>query len=121
MKMKAKKAKKVIRQKKRAKKRVLKKPMRFVKKIKVRDSNLPIEVPLERAFWVNGGPVVKNLKELHQAIEGMSPDQFLFHTTRNGNDFARWVRDVLFDPECAERLEAVGTQKEMLKIISKCL
>lgn len=109
--------------KKRVKRKIarIKKNMRVVRKIKVRDAKVPLEVPLERAFWVNNGPVVRSLKELYNAITSMSQQQYDFHTLRSGNDFARWVHDILLDPECADRIEAAKNQKDALKAISKSL
>ncbi len=99
--------------------KVKKKPMRLTKKIKVKDLLEPVEVPSERAFWVHDGPAVATLKELYDAIEKMTAEQFDFHTVRSGNDFARWIRDVLLDSECADKVEVVVGQKEMIKVISK--
>ena len=97
----------------------VKKPMHLSKKIKVHDSESPVQVSAERAFWVHDGGAVKDLKELHEALEAMSPEQFEYHTLRNGNDFARWIRDVLLDPECADKVEGAKNQKETVKVISK--
>ncbi len=95
--------------------------MRVVRKIKVHDSKEPVEVTSERAFWLHDGGAVKNLKELSDALKTISAEQFAFHTLRNGNDFARWIRDVLLDPECADKVEGAKGQKETLKVILKYL
>jgi len=93
--------------------------MHIVRKIKVRGSDEPVEVPLDKAFWVHDGPVAMNLKELRSAIEDMSDEQFEYHTARNGNDFARWIRDVLGDIDCADALSDVASRKEVLRVLSK--
>lgn len=95
--------------------------MRVVRKLKVKDSEVVLEVSPEQAFWVHDGPTVKSLKELSNAIAEMSPEQFAYHTMRNGNDFARWIRDVLQNSECANKIEMAENQKETLKVISKYL
>jgi len=96
-----------------------KKTMHLIKKIKVRDAKEPVEVTDERAFWVHGGGAVKSLKELYEVIASMTPEQFSYHTVRNGNDFARWIRDVLLDPDCADKLEQAETQVQALHILKK--
>lgn len=95
--------------------------MRVVRKIKVADGEVRADVPPERAFWLHNGPAVKNLKELHDAVKDMLPEQFEYHTIRNGNDFARWIRDVLLEPECASKVETAKGQKETLKVLVKYL
>jgi hypothetical protein len=96
-----------------------KKTMHLIKKIKVHDAKEPVEVTDERAFWVHDGGAVKSLKDLYKAIASMTPEQFAYHTVRNGNDFARWIRDVLLDPDCADKVERADTQVQALHVLKK--
>lgn len=64
----------------------------------------------EQAFWVNNGPVVDSLKGLKQALKDMTEEQYFYHTSRAGNDFATWVRDCVGDTACAVRIAKAKTR-----------
>ena len=72
----------------------------------------------QEAFWVHDGPVVVSLAELRQALRGMSARQYAYHTTRNGNDFARWIRDCLHDDEHALCIEKAKTKTGAVRALS---
>lgn len=74
----------------------------------------------EYSFWVNNGPVVCSVAELRDAIEGMSDDQYSYHTTRNGNDFAAWIRDCMGNVALAERVARAGNRTEAVRVLSAC-
>ena len=70
-----------------------------------------IEAPPEQCFWVNFGPVLKNLRELRDALTaGMSDAQFAHHVGAGRNDFAAWVEGVLHEPQCARALRRARTR-----------
>lgn len=75
----------------------------------------------EQCFWVNFGPVVKNLAELKTAVEEMSDEQFAYHTKRDGNDFARWVEDIFNQAKLAAKLTLAKDRKDFAKILGKKL
>jgi len=72
----------------------------------------------EQAFWINRGPVVDSIAQLKEALRTMTEDQFAYHTRREGNDFARWVRECLADAERAARLERATTKAAAVKALS---
>lgn len=75
----------------------------------------------DRCFWVNNGPVVCDLCELHGALRGMSVEQYTHHTSDGKNDFAVWTIDVCDDPETAAKLRRAKTQAEAISIIDDAL
>jgi hypothetical protein len=75
----------------------------------------------EKCFWVWNGPVLKDLGDLRDALREMSDEQFDYHTKRAGNDFARWVRDVLGDHDCAKKIENAASRLLALEIVGECL
>lgn len=79
------------------------------------------DAPAGRCFWVHGGGVLKNLKELHEALGTMSNEQFTYHTKRSGNDFAKWVRGILGDNACATKLTRAKTKEGAVKAVASCL
>lgn len=64
---------------------------------RVAADKIMIEAPSEQAFWVHDGPMLRNLRELKNFFEVITIEQFRYHTKRDGNDFARWVTEVLKD------------------------
>lgn len=76
-----------------------------------------MNVPEENAFWVNNGPIVRNLKELGSALRKMSGEQFDYHTKQGRNDFAIWTREILSMRGCATKLEKAKTKKGALSVI----
>lgn len=72
----------------------------------------------EEAFWVNEGPVINTLADLKKAINNMTEAQFAYHTKRDGNDFARWIRDCLSDTTRAVRVEKAKTRAGTVRALT---
>jgi len=62
------------------------------------------DVPEDKKFWVNNGPVIKNMHELAVALAEMTDEQYKFHANPLKNDFSNWVRDIIGDKNLAEYL-----------------
>ena len=78
-----------------------------------------VDAPPDKAFWVNFGPVIKNLRELRDALaDGMSDEQFAHHVTGDRNDFASWVDHVLGDAKCAKALRKARSRAEALRVVA---
>jgi hypothetical protein len=67
-------------------------------------------VPDDKRFWCQDGKVVKNLKELEEALNNMSDETFHYHSVEDKNDFSNWVRDVVGDTALANQLQKATTQ-----------
>lgn len=74
----------------------------------------------EACFWVNNGPVIKNVEELKKAFQGMKKEQFAHHTGNGSNDFANWVENVLGCSHCATALRKAKTKAGAIKALSVC-
>jgi len=72
-------------------------------------------------FWVNNGPVLKDLYELRDALKNMSDDTFVHHVSGDKNDFATWVEHVIQDAELAQKLLKCKTSASMFKAVEKHL
>lgn len=80
------------------------------------------EAPPEQCFWVNFGPVLKNLRELRDALATeISEGQFAYHVGTGRNDFATWVEGVLHDPDCAQALRRARTRAAALRAVKAAL
>jgi len=73
----------------------------------------------ELCFWVNNGPILKNIRDLKNALDKMSGETFKYHVNKEKNDFADWVKDVLGDKMLASKLAKIKTAKTMLKTVEK--
>ena len=93
------------------------KGMRKTKKV----AKFLTDVPKEACFWVHNGFALRNLKDLHQALKGMTKEQFEYHTKRNGNDFACWIKDTLGEKALASKIAKLKSKKGMQNAIQKFL
>jgi hypothetical protein len=64
-----------------------------------------VHAPDGESFWVSEGPVLKNLLDLHEALQNISEEQYDYHARGESNDFSKWVEEVLCDGNCARALE----------------
>ncbi|MBN2096298.1 hypothetical protein JW752_02750 [Candidatus Peregrinibacteria bacterium] len=83
---------------------------------KTKKKTLPV-APDDMCFWVNNGSVLKDLKELHQALSDMADETFAYHVNQEKNDFARWTEDVLKELDLAKKLMKVKTRKAAIKAL----
>jgi hypothetical protein len=60
-----------------------------------------VDVPAEYAFWCNDGRIIKNMRELKEALEQMDDAIYVYHANAEKNDFSTWVKDVLADEKLA--------------------
>ncbi len=78
-------------------------------------------VPPEKSFWVNNGPVLRNVIELATAAKKLAPQQFIHHINNAKNDFAKWVDDVIRDSELAKQLRRIKTKDELAHVVKNRL
>lgn len=77
-------------------------PKSAVKKSSTTRGKRPLtQAPCEQCFWVTDGRVLSNLIELRDALASMTDDVFMYHVTKERNDFANWIEYVLEDAELA--------------------
>ena len=77
-----------------------------------------INAPPEQCFWIHYGPVLKNLRELRDALaQSVSDAQFAYHVGVGKNDFAKWVEAVLDDAMCAQALRRAKTLRAALRAV----
>ncbi len=79
-----------------------------------------VQAGTDQCFWINNGPVVKDALELQEALKNISDEQFDFHTKRDGNDFAKWVEEVLQCKECAKALRSAKSRTGAIRAIHTC-
>ena len=86
-------------------------------------SDLPslVYAPNGQEFWVNSGPVLRNLKELANYLEVIDVARYNFHTKNGSNDFANWVKHVLKDDKAAQAINKAKTISATLTAVNKSL
>ena len=75
----------------------------------------------ELCFWVNNGPILSSLFDLHKALLHMSEQQFAHHVGKQKNDFAAWVKGVLAEESCAKKLLSAKNKKAAAKAVESIL
>jgi len=69
----------------------------------------------EQCFWVNNGPILKNMEELANTLPDMAEDTFRHHVNNEKNDFSSWVRDIIGDANLANDLLSSKNRDSALK------
>lgn len=80
-----------------------------------------VEANDDQQFWLHDGPGLHNLRELKQALDMITEEQFMFHVGENKNDFAMWVDTVLKDHECSEEMWKCKTVLSTRRVLIKYL
>ncbi|MCI0542195.1 hypothetical protein L0Y69_00350 [bacterium] len=80
-----------------------------------------IRAQFAQCFWVHDGPVLADLSELKTFLGKITAKQWAHHVTKEKNDFANWVKAVLFDDACAKGLSKSKTPAAALKVVEKAL
>jgi hypothetical protein len=79
----------------------------------------------ENYFRVANGTIVKNIKELDNAIENMSDETFKCHVSDVRNDFSIWIRETIGDEKLANELlqtkDRCRTQLLILRRVAEIL
>ena len=79
------------------------------------------QAPAHQEFWVNRGPMLRNLRELANFLEVVDVERFNYHTKNGRNDFANWVRDILHDADTAEAIKKAKTISATHTAVTKAL
>ena len=69
----------------------------------------------EKCFWVNNGPVLKNLDELANALPEINDEAFHHHVNSDKNDFSSWINDVIGDKKLANDLLSSKNRESAVK------
>jgi len=77
------------------------------------------DVDSQKAFWLYGGKVLRNLNDLSDALKSMTEETFKYHVNKEKNDFANWINDVICDIDLAKDLRKLKTREVISKVVEK--
>ena len=69
-------------------------------------------VPDDKLFYCVNGEVYRTLQDLHEGLQRMRDDDFVYHSNDVKQDFSNWVWDVIEDARLAEELQTCRTHAE---------
>lgn len=75
------------------------------------------DVPEDKKFWCSDGSVFRNISELSAAFKKMSKGAFSSHVSKDKNDFAKWIYDVIGDTKLSGSLRNVTSKSDTEKKI----
>ncbi len=70
------------------------------------------DVPPQHVFWVNNGPLLRNIYELRDELKSMRDETYSYHVNREKNDFSSWARDIIGDEKLARDLRKSRGREE---------
>ena len=77
------------------------------------------DVPEEYVFWCSNGHILRNMRELAEALNTMTDEAFAYHSNAQKNDFSNWVRDIIRDDELASSLMKASSRTKAAEIVSE--
>ncbi len=87
----------------------------------IKPKKILYDVAPDKCFWVHNGPIIKNLRELPDALKNMSDEIFKHHVNKQKNDFSTWIRDVVGDRELAASLKRIRSRTGVIKKVKERL
>ena len=76
------------------------------------------DVSPEYSFWVCDGRVLKNLRDLRDALAVMTEETYSYHVNEAKNDFHNWVKDIVGDDILANQLLQAGNTVSAARLVT---
>jgi hypothetical protein len=77
------------------------------------------QVAPDRVFWVNDGSILRDMRELRDALLTMSDQTFAYHCNEVKKDFSNWVRDIIGDETLARDLEKATNREQAAGVVAE--
>ena len=75
-------------------------------------------VPEEYVFRCCDGQILRNMKELGDALNNMTYETYVFHANKERNDFGNWARDIIKDEMLAKDLQKAPNRAQAAKLVA---
>ncbi len=76
------------------------------------------DVPEEYVFRCCDGQILRNMKELEDALNTMTYETYVFHANEERNDFTNWVRDIIKDERLAKDMQKATNRTQASKLVA---
>ena len=76
------------------------------------------DVPQEYVFWCCDGRILRNMRDLGEALNTMTDETFAYHSNTEKKDFSNWVRDVIKDERLAKDLQKAPNRAQAAKLVA---
>ena len=86
--------------------------------LKQEAKRLLADVPEEYVFGCCDGQILRNMKELGDALNTMTDETYAFHANTEKNDFSNWVKDIIKDGMLANDLQKATNQAQAAKLVA---
>jgi hypothetical protein len=77
------------------------------------------KVPEEFVFWSHDGRVLRDMKDLKDALTSISDQDYTYHANETKKDFSNWVRDIIGDEKLAQDLVMAISREQAAKIVEE--
>ena len=77
------------------------------------------DVPQEKAFWCCDDRILRNIRELGEALASMTDETFAYHSDAEKSDFGNWVNDVIGDAKLARDLAKSSSKAQAASKVSE--
>ena len=75
------------------------------------------KVPEQNVFWCNNGTVLRDIRELRDALANMPDQTYAYHSNEIKKDFSDWMRDIVGDKKLADDLVTARSREDALKMV----
>ena len=76
------------------------------------------KVPEEYVFRCQDGRLLRDMKELAEALTTMTDETFTYHSNVEKKDFSNWVREIIGDEKLARDLEKATDRTQAAKQVA---
>ena len=77
------------------------------------------DVQESNCFWVNNGPILRNLDDLATALEYIDDVTYSHHVNKEKNDFSNWIKDIIGDELLAKEISKSRSKDFALKKVEE--
>ena len=77
------------------------------------------KVPDQHVFWCCDGRILRDMKELGEALDTMTDETFAYHSNEQKNDFSNWLRDIIGDGKLARELAQSPNRTQAAKKVAE--
>ena len=73
----------------------------------------------DKAFWCCDSRVIRNMRELEDALAAMADESFAYHSNVEKSDFGTWVNDVIGDAKLARDLAKSTSRTQAMRKVAE--